>query len=180
MKLVPNPALNTDRLQAALAGSLRPSASGGRLAPRWASSKRTLPSASVGSPDSASRGPSLLQPRRSCWPSVLTLAAPEGADRNPSFPIHSFRRCANVDGQAITRGSAPIGAVELPWAPAFAAATFQPLSAGAFGCPARVPFSSQHSSRRRPNPSVNTDRREATLLGPLRGSAAPAAGYLQR
>jgi hypothetical protein len=31
-----------------------------------------------------------------------------------------------------------------------------------------------------PNLSVNSDRREAALLGPLRGSAAPAAGYLKR
>jgi len=30
------------------------------------------------------------------------------------------------------------------------------------------------------NLSVNTDRREAALLGSLRGFAAPAAGYLQR
>lgn len=31
-----------------------------------------------------------------------------------------------------------------------------------------------------PNLSVNTDRREAALLGSLRGFAAPAAGYLKR
>jgi hypothetical protein len=31
-----------------------------------------------------------------------------------------------------------------------------------------------------PNSSVNTDRREAALLGSLRGFAAPAAGYLKR
>jgi len=32
----------------------------------------------------------------------------------------------------------------------------------------------------RANLSVNTDRREAALLGSLRGFAAPAAGYLRR
>lgn len=31
-----------------------------------------------------------------------------------------------------------------------------------------------------PNLSVNTDRLQAALAGPLRGFAAPAAGYLQR
>ena len=32
----------------------------------------------------------------------------------------------------------------------------------------------------RPNPSLERDRREAALLGPLRGFAAPAAPQLER